>query len=280
MIAIRKLSWLALVVLSAALAACGSDSNDTPATGGGGGGGGGAGGPQSVELAQLEGSWAGPFDSTVLGSADASDMQTLRINITGEQIEYPDFPDLTGTVSEASEVSNAFRISVTNGSDLNLSGMVIVIPGNTPHMLYLHENGQVAALQKLADGAETPEVPSYAQTDIDGAWDGLTVKANDPQFSALLQTTSSASCEASDSASDCTVTIDETSSITGATKEATALTLDGEGRWVGTYGDAGTARILIPADKSFAGAWLCEDGTADGFPQSCDFSAWTRGSAE
>lgn len=279
MIAIRKLSWFVLVILTAALTACGDDDNGAPAPGGGGGGGGGT--PQAVELDQLAGTWAGPFDSTNFDAGDTGDVQTLRFTITGDQIDYHDFADdLTGTVTKASEVSNAFRFTTTNQSGtLTLNGMMVVIPGATPYIVYVHGNGQVAALQKIGDGAEAPAVPEYVQTDIDGSWNGLTVKAMDAQFSGeLLQTTSSASCEAADAASNCTVTIDETTSIPAATKNATGLTLNGPGRWIGTYADAGQARILLTLDKGFAGAWLCEDPAQATFPQTCDFSGWTKAS--
>jgi hypothetical protein len=272
MIAIRRLSWFFLFLLAAALTACGSDDDDGPAPGTGGGSGGGS-APAAVELEQLAGTWAGPFDGTVAGGEPSAETQTLHFTITGDQIDFHGFADdRTGTIEKATEVANAFRIQHSGGGGDAIRGMLLAIAGDTQYLLFVQENGQFAAMQKIADGGEEPTAPEYAQTDLDGTWSGLSARAADAQFSPLLQTTSSAACEAADAASDCTVTIDEAASIPAATRNATGLALTGSGRWIGTYGDAGTAHVVLTHDKGFAGAVLCEDA----FPQSCDLSAWTR----
>lgn len=281
MIAIRKLSWFVLLVLTAALAACGSDDDGgAPPPGGGGGGGGGT--AQSVELEQLDGTWLGTFD-------DEASVRTFGFDIAGGQITNATLdgqpePGLTASIleraDEVGEGPRVFRFEAQVGG-FTPRGVLILDPTAT-YMVYLYSNGQFGVLQK---GATEMPADGFAADALAASWEGITVRAptvtdgdNDPPLSPVEQANSSATCTADTSVDPATTQCDIT--IADATKTASGLTLDVPelGHWSGTY-DGGTGRILLSADSNFAGVWGCT-GLPDGFPESCDFSAWTKAADE
>lgn len=269
MTAIRTFAISLWMLLFAVLAGCGGDDDGAPSPSPPDNG------SEDVELEQLSGDWLGTFDSgdpeaevvTFQFTVDDADMSDIVVD--GEETI------LTGSITKATEVSQGFRFVLNVEGTEVVRGIMIVDP-SASHMLYLHDNFQFGVLQKGAD-----EVPEYEATDIDKAWEGVTMTATE-DFTTLTQTDSSGTCEPADPATDpptseCTFTID------GTTRTVSELTLDDErGRWVGTFSDdpasedpreAVATRMYLSPDKRFTAAWACTD-FADGFPQTCDFSAW------
>ena len=276
MIAIRKLSWFVLIILAAALTACGSDDNGTPAPSGGGGGGG---APQSVELDQLAGTWFGTF----IGGSEAP--ETFQFDINGAQITNVQLGGspiaLEGNIieraDEVAEGQRVFRFDATIGS-FNPNGILIIDPSAT-YLMWVYTNGQFGVLQK---GATEMPAEGFTADAIAGTWAGMTVRAptvmdEEAPLSPVEQVNSSAECttNADDDTSECAISIGDVS------KTASALTLEAPalGFWNGSYeGEAeGSARALLSADSNFTGMWACT-GLPDGFPENCDFSTWTKGS--
>jgi len=270
MIAIRKCSSLlvsaSVVVL---LAACGSDDNDFTQEP-----------PRAdVNLDQLAGTWFGTFD-------DKSTVRTFEFTVdaaggmTGVKLEGAD-QGLTGSITKATEVPRAFRFALTSGSTPVATGMMMVDPAGA-HMLYLSEHSEFGVLQKGAI-----ELPTYALTDIDGAWSGDTLQTA-PDFTTFAHLDSSAQCAPTDPAppdptSQCTATID---SVTRAISNVRMDDPAGRGRFISTFtndpavppGDFAVMRAYLSPDKLFAAVWACSDFRpfSMGSPEGCDFSAWTK----
>lgn len=277
MIAIRKLSWLVLLILTAALAACGDDDDGAPAAPGGGST------PQAVDLGQLEGSWFGTFD-------DNDTVRTFGFDIAGGQITNATLDGaplaLTGSVLErADEVGEGARVFRFDAQVAGFTprGVLILDPSAT-YMVYVYSNQQFGVLQKGASADSFP-AEGFAADALAGSWEGITVTAptvtdgeTDAALSPVQQAGSSATCTADTAVDPATTQCDIT--IADAAKSASGLTLDSPelGHWNGSY-DGGTARVLLSADGSFAGVWGCT-GLPDGFPESCDFSGWTKAAGE
>ena len=285
MIPTRNFSSFLIALLFLGLVGCGSDGDDPVTTTDGGGDGGGTGDPTSneppdVELSQLTGTWFGSFDSnggvrTFEFTVDGSDVSEIKLDGTDTK--------LTGSISKATEIPRAFRISINSSGSLLASGMIVADPtGN--YVMYMQKpeaagaSFQFGVLQKGAT-----ELPTYEQVDVNKAWAGDTVSTT-TGFSTFTRADSSATCAATDPAttppsSQCTATLGSTE------RTATNVVLDDPlGRWFGELTDDPppatapanpAARFFLSADKNFAGAWACHDFLG-GFPDTCDFSAWTQ----
>lgn len=271
MIPRRILSHFLLACSFVFLAACGSDSDEVAAPGGNTGGS--SGPPADVEVSQLAGTWFGSFDTntTVQNfefTVDADTISGIKLNGTDT--------NLTGTLTKATEIPRAFRFVLSsNGREIS-RGIMLADP-SANYIAYLNSGFEFGVLQK---GATTP--PTYAQADIDGTWAGDTVKAT-TDFTTLTSESASANCAASTPAttppsSQCAITIGATS------RTASNLVLDDPlGRWGGMFSDdpppsaapSVAIRSFLSADKNFSGWWACHDFTG-GFPDTCDFSAWSR----
>lgn len=226
-----------------------------------------------VTIEQLAGTWFGTFDNN-------QEVRTFEFTVEGANMSDIRLAGadtgLTGSLTKATEVPRAFRFAINNNGNQIVTGMMVADPSGT-YVLYVHDNSQVGVLQKGAT-----ELPTYAQTDIDGAWAGDTASTT-ADFTTFTRQDSSAECAPTDPAtappsSQCTITLDST------TRTASSVVLDDPmGRFAGTFSDdpaAGTPedvdwRAFLSADKNFAGVLACND-FAGGFPETCDFSAWQR----
>lgn len=271
-------NFMLLMFLAAALVGC-SSSN-----GGGGGGGNGPPGPSpdsDVSIEQLEGAWLGGYDPD-------GNVRTMQLTIQGSDITELQLDgaatNLTGTITKADEVQRVFRFVLTDNQAVPFEnrGAFMVDPSAT-YLVFLGQFLDFGVIQK-----DATELPTFAQTDIDGSWTGHTISTTgftDTGFDTFAHTPSSATCAPSEAPvgpSDCTV------ALNGTTRAIASLTAnDTGGRWVGTYTDtredetqeSGTTQVYLSPDRAFAGSWSCVNFAAGpgGFPETCDFSAWTRG---
>lgn len=276
---------LLAILFSAALVGCGgSGGGGNVSDSGGDDGGGGTSNPPpevpDVEIAGLAGDWFGTFDRS--GGVAVSTLQlTVADSAISNVILDGTNTNLTGSVTKDSENDRLFRFTLQNGNGQTISrGAWFVDPSGT-YMLYLNDGFQTGVLQK---GATT--LPAYAKADVEQSWSGDTAstESTDPTagFGAFTQSRASGACTAATATtSECNVTIGA-----GTTRAISQLTLDDpRGRWLGSYTDTteggganGTTRVYLSPDKLFAGSWACVNFTRGpgGFPETCDFSSWTR----
>lgn len=225
-----------------------------------GGGGGGSSAPPpppppDVSLDDLAGTWFGTLEDSVRV------LHTLAVtfgspSITAVIIDGVD-QGLTGTVTK--EGGQVFAFVLSDGTKGGF-----LVDANAAHAVFVDDIFEFGVVEKGATS-----FPTYLINDVDASWSGLDIETDD--FVTFGQFTTALTC----ASLACTFT--GSNGVTGNVSLTTAFD-SAFGRWIGTFtnsvGNAGEARAFLSADKTFAGAWVCDNVGV--FPADCDFLALNR----